>query len=400
MSDIFKSILAGIAATPIVLLLTIGVGLACGLNPHFLLVSVIITNVLGIILDRNSAHFFNIGAGLVILMFTYSDTIGMQSGYVQTLIIFTVPSIVFIILSFLKFNFALVPNRVIAILAFGIGMVVIIKQLPNAFGYVTAQPDFSFVGEEKSLIESSTIRNWVQLVLALSIPIASLIGHRFKKGTITLISAVFVALGLGFLLGYDTTPLQGNMLLFNEPFHLYWSIEPEIIILSIQNGVTVTIVMLLSFWMDYSMLSYNQKDNRGRIKKSLRTVGMGNLISGLFGVMPANISLIDSLSIKAFGGSNWISKLPIILAFITIAIMGIPEFNIPLFAFIGVVIYIGILLIIKSWEILKELHWVDYIFTLIIGSFIVFRDLTSGFIVAMLYAGIYYLISRRKHKES
>lgn len=399
MTDTIKSILAGAAATPFILMTTIGVALICGLNPHFLLVSVLITNIFGILFNRNSSDFFNLGAGLIVLMLSYQYSIGIESGYLQTFIMFAIPAIVFTILSFLPFNYWLVPNRVIAILTFGIGIIVIINQLPHAFAYTASQTDFSFNGEESSFIRTSTASNWVQLALALSIPIAALIGHRFKKGIIVLFLATFISLCLGYLLDYDTTPLQSKMLLFNEPFQLNWTFSPEIIYSSLQNGITITVVMLMSFWADFSTLNHDNKENKGTIKKSLRTIGAGNLISGLFGIMPANISLIDSFSIRAYGGKGWISKLPTILTLMVIAIIGIPNFNVPLFAFAGVYIYVGILLVIKSWQLLKGLHWIDYVSTLIIGSIIIISDYTIGFIFAILYALTYNLFTRWKRTD-
>ncbi len=44
--DVIKSIVAGFFATPFILFFTIGIGIASGLNMHYLLVSVIITNII------------------------------------------------------------------------------------------------------------------------------------------------------------------------------------------------------------------------------------------------------------------------------------------------------------------------------------------------------------------
>ena len=398
MTNVIKSVLAGIVATPIILIMTMGVGLACGLNLHFLLVSVLITNICGMLFNRNSSDFFNVGVGLIAIMLTYHNSLGIESGYLQTFIMFAVPAAIFTILSFLPINYLLVPNRVIAILTFGIGMIVIIKQLPNAFAYTPSQTDFSFAGEEEAFLGTSTVSNWVQLSLALSIPLFALIGNQFKKGKITLYLATLVSLCIGYLLSYDTTPLRNEMLFFNEPFQLNWTFSLEIIYSSLENGITITVAMLMSFWADFSTLNHDQQENKESIKKSLRTVGVGNIISGLFGVMPTNISLIDSFSIRAFGGEGWISKIPVILALLIIAIIGIPNLNVPLFTFAGVFIYIGILLVIKSWQLLKELHWIDYVFTVIIGSIIIITDFTIGFVLAMLYALAFYLITRWKQK--
>ena len=111
--------------------------------------------------------------------------------------------------------------------------------------------------------------------------------------------------------------------------------------------------------------------------------------------MPSNISLIDSLSIKAYGGTNWIAKVPVITILSVIVFIGLPSVQIPLCVFAGVIIYIGILLLIKSWMLLKDLLTIDYVFTILIGSAVILRDLTTGFVLAMVYAGICYFILKQ-----
>ena len=399
MKDVIKSILAGIAATPFILMFTIGVGLVTGLNPHFLLISVLVTNIIGIILNRNSSDFFNIGPGLVVAMFVMQDSMGVESGSFNTFFMLAVPSIVFCILSFLPFKYLLVPNRVIAILTFGIGFIIILKQLPIAFGYNPMESDFSNGGEEKSFLETTTLSNWIQLSIALSIPLIALVGHRFKKANFALFLATLASICLGYLLGFGITPLKTEILHFNEPFQLKWTFSPEMMYSSLRNGITITVAMLISFWSDFSTLNHDHKENRKTINKSLRTVGFGNLISGFFGVMPANISLVGSFSIRAFGGKKWISKVPIILLLIVIAVIGVPNFNVPLFAFAGFLIYIGILLLMKTWNLLQEAHWIEYVFTFIIGLIIILTDLMIGFGFAMLYALVMYLIEKGKPKD-
>ncbi|GGG03758.1 hypothetical protein GCM10011344_00100 [Dokdonia pacifica] len=157
--------------------------------------------------------------------------------------------------------------------------------------------------------------------------------------------------------------------------------------------------MLVSFWSDFSLLNYDDTENNNSIKKSLRVVGIGNLISGLFGVMPSNISFIDSFSIRVFGKTTWVSKLPIIIILLIIAIVGIPDFNVPMYAFAGMLIYIGVLMVIKSWKILKDLHSIDYIFTILIGLIIILSNYTIGFIFAIGYALIFHLIISQKEKH-
>lgn len=401
MLDTLKSIFAGFVATPFILIFTIGIGLASGLNIHFLLFSILVTNIIGILLDRKSSYFYNVVPGIVVFMFMYNQSVEIESGYLQTFIIFLVPALFFTVLSLLPIKYPLIPNRVVAILSFGIGIVLIIKQLPNAFDYNSIlQSDTAFANEERSFLAASTISNWIQLSLALLIPTIALIGLRFKKGHVALLLATFGGILIGYLLGFDTTPVNTSNLIFNKPFKLEWNYSPDVLFLSLSNGITLTVIMLISFWSDFSMLEHDQLKNKVSINKSLQVVGVGNLISGLFGVMPTNVSLIDSYIIRVFGGNKWVSKLPIIFIFILIAYINIPEFNIPIFAFSGVFIFIGILLLIKTWKILKELHWIDYIFTFLIGLIILLIDFTSGFIVAMIYALIYMLIIKWKNKNT
>ena len=335
-------------------------------------------------------------------MFSYNGVIGIDSGYLQTFIIFAIPALFFILFSLLPMHIPILPKRVIAGIAFGIGALIIIKQIPIAFGYESPDGSFTMDYEESSFLSNSSLRNWIQLGLALVIPVIALIGRKYKKSQIALLAAMVVTLLLGYLLGYDTSSLELESFTFSKSFQLDWKLSPEILFTAIQSGITVTIIMLLSFWMDFSTLNYDRQGNKKTIKKSLLTVGIGNLVGGIFGIMPVNVSLVETVSIRSLGGYNWLSKLPIIIVLLYVAIIGLPDINVPLFAFSGVLIYLGCLLIIQSWNILKELLHIDYVFIFLIGLIILLQDLTTGFIVAMLYAGIVYLLNvgiKRKEKS-
>lgn len=400
MTDKIKSILSGLAATPIVLIMTIGLAEASGLNPHFLLVSVIITNIIGIIINRKSSNFYNLEIGIITLFYSFHETIGIESGSFHSFIIFAVPAVIFSILSFLPIKYIPIPKRLIAILAFGFSVLIIFKQLPIAFEYTSPEGEFQFIEEGQSNFPNSSPRNWIQLVLALSISIIALLGRRFNKGVIALILATCTAVGIGYVLDYNTDPLYVEMLQFNQSFQLDWTFNSETIMASLELAFYLSIIMLMSFWMNFAILNKEQKNYQGAIKKSLRTVGLGNLFSGLFGLMPSNISLKDSLSIKAYGGSAWLGKLPILLVLLLIGLWGIPNLNIPLFAFAGVFIYIGILLFLQSWQLLKELHWLDYLFAIIIGIAFLSIGYIYSFQLALIYAFVFHFITRNKQNES
>lgn len=394
MANTLKSIIAGILATPIILVFTIGVGMVCGVNLHFLLISVIITNIVGIIINKDSSYFFNIGPGLVAFMYVMNESLGIESGFIQSFIVFAIPALVFAVMSFIPLKFPLIPKRAIAGLAFGIGVVIILKQLPHAFAYNSIQENLANVNQESSFFSKTDINNWIQLFLALLIPITAFIGLKFKKSHIALITTILFVIGLGYLLGYDKIPVNFGDLTFSESFKISWTFDLELIFSAILNGLTLSAIMLINFWGDFSILESDKKPEDDSLKKSLRTIGIGNLMSGIFGVMPANVSLVGSYIIKVFGGNKWITKVPIILFLVIIAIIKIPSFNIPMFAFAGLLIYVGIILIMRAWEMLKELHWIDYIFTFLIGLTIILTDYMIGFALAILYALIFFLVKR------
>lgn len=388
------SILAGILATPSIVIMTLGIGLSTGINMHFLLFSILIANIVGIILNPQSSNFFNIGPGLVVNMFVINDSIGLNSGFLSNFIIFAIPGIIFTVLSFLSFDFKQIPKRVIAVIAFGIGLIIFIKQIPIAFSYNEWVADFSDF-EEGSAFANATIQNWIQLIIAFSIPTAAILALRYKKSHIALVLATLVALTLGYLLGYKDSSLIVSELAF-ESFRFNWTISQEVMLESIKNGISLSIIMGIYFWCDFSILHFDQKENVENIKTNLKVVGIGNLCSGIFGMIPTNISLTDSLFIRAFGGKGWISKLPIIIILTVIAIVGLPDFDIPLFVFAGVLLYIAILLFIKTWNIVKDLHWIEYIFIFLISVVFLLTDFLSAFFIAVIYAVICNIIEARK----
>lgn len=398
MQNEIKSLFSGIIVLPFILIFTLGVSLASGVNLHFVLVSVILTNMVGILLDRDSSVYYNLGPGIIVTLFVYAETLGLQSGYLQTLITFSVPAIAFIVLSFLPLKFSLIPSRAIAIISFGLGLIIVIKQIPNAFAYNSIQSDFSYTGESTSFLSGSTLSNWIQLFLAISIPVLALIGQYFKQANKGLIFSTLLAIIIGYAAGFTDEVVIGRFT-FNEPFIFHGEFANEMFLQSISAGFTISVLMLMNFWGHFSILQHNQQNEAYAIKKSLRVVGFGNLLGGIFGVFPSNVSLVDSYSIRSFGGTNWLAKIPIILVLLIVTLYGIPDFSFPLFAFAGVLMYIGILMILKSRNILKDLKVIDYIFTFIIGMVLVLVDFTTGFILAMLYTFIHSLIYKDEGKN-
>lgn len=394
MSKTLRSIIAGMAATPIVLIFTIGIGLVSGLNPHSLIISVLITNIIGLILHRDSPYIFNLSQVIIVILFVFNREFRLESGFLQSFIIFTIPALIFSFVSFLSIKIPLMPKIAIGGITLGIGSFIFLKEIPNAFAYYTIQGDFTFGGEEESIFKRGSVSNWIQLGLALSVPIIALIGRRFGKGNLALLLATIFIFGLGYLFGYDTSLLKFNSLSSYITFEFNWEFSPELVINSISTGITIGIVMLLHFWSVFSMLDHDQLESKASLKKNMRIIGIGNFLSAPFGVFPAGLAIVDSLSLREFGAVNWTGKLPIIISLFIIAFVGIPDLYIPQFVFAGVMFYLGIVLILKSWTILKGRHWIEYLMTLLVACVFLFTDFIMGFAAAMIYLLIYNLIKK------
>lgn len=375
-----RNILAGLGSFPIVISLILGMSMASGINAHFILIPVIVTNIVGTLLNSKDHVFYQLPVGLVAMfaLILHDNELNLAEPNLGSLVMLLIPSVLFTVLSFIPTKLNLIPVSAIVTVSLGIGIVLILKQLPSAFGIETFE-------HLKSLVAI----NWLQFGLALAIPAFALIGNHYFKNYQILLAAFLSISFLAYFLPVENRHFQLGQLHADQFIIKIWSISSIELKSALTNGITLFVLLLCYFWGDFSAISKYGIAKEINIKKSLRTVGLGNMIGSFFGLVPANISLIESTTIHENKGNNRTTIYTLIVLLSICVFIRIPSFHFPLFPIAGLMIYIAVRLISYSFKLLKGENIIIYIIGILGAIILLFLDYVSGFIFSLICGLIY-----------
>lgn len=394
MNHLLKNLLAGFASFPVILVLILGISIASGVEPKFAVVSIITTNIVGLILHRENAVFYNISASLAVVFLSISIEMEIFELSLRTFLIISIPGALFLLLSFIPIQMGLVPKSVISAISMGLGIVLILKQLPNAFGSTDLD-----ISTPEWFFSSESLPNWTQLLLALLIPISVIIGNRVLKANYILIIAFIFTTSIAYFLPFEMQSHEIGRLQLSNFLISDWNIYSEQIIQILTSGITIFIISICLFWGNISVISSYGITPEKNLKRSLRAIGVGNLVSSLFSFVPSNIALVESNTIAENKGTNWISVLTIISLLIICLVFPIPEVHFPLWPIAGVLIYVGIRLIKHSFQILKGQTVFFYVISILGAILLLMIDYLSAFIVTLILSLVYEKLIAKGKKQ-
>ncbi len=412
-SDLPASIVVFFVALP----LCLGIALASG-APLF---SGIIAGIIGgIVVGMASGSQLGVSgpaAGLAVIVLT---AIGALGSFETFLLAVVVAGLIQLALGFLKAGFIayFVPSSVIKGMLTGIGLLIILKQIPHALGYdLDFEGDESFAKADGSNTFSTLMDAWSLLTpgasLIAAISIAILI---FWDAVLIKKHRVF-----GILQGPIVVVLVG--ILFNYLFQinaLNFSLsENQIVSLPVANnlteflgqftfpdfsqltnievyklGVVIAIVASLE-----TLLCVEATDKLDPIKRvtptnrELKAQGLGNLISGLIGGLPITQVIVRSSANITFGAKTKMSAILhgfwLLLSAITIASM----LNmIPLASLAAILIMVGYKLAKPSlFANMYKLGWEQFVPFIATIVAILLTDLLTGIAIGMVM-GVFFTL--------
>jgi MFS superfamily sulfate permease-like transporter len=412
-SDLPASIVVFFVALP----LCLGIALASG-APLF--AGVIAGIVGGIVVGFASGSPLGVSgpaAGLAVVVFTAIGTLGSWEAFLVSVV---VAGVIQLALGFFKAGFIayFFPNSVIKGMLTGIGLLIILKQIPHALGY-----DFEFEGSESffNLDGSNTITEimhaWQLLtpgaVLISTISLALLIiWDKFltkKHRIFQLLQGPIVVVFLGMFFTYL---FQNNILNFSLNSSQIVSLPvaenlgelfsqftfPDFSQLNNIDVYKVGIVMAIVASLE-TLLCVEATDKLDPYKRvtptnrELKAQGLGNLVSGLIGGLPITQVVVRSSANITFGGKT---KLSTIFhgIFLLISAVTIAEFLnlIPLASLAAILIMVGYKLATPSLFIkMYQLGWEQFVPFSVTVIVMLFTDLLTG-IGAGLVAGIFFTL--------
>jgi SulP family sulfate permease len=412
-NDLPASIVVFFVALP----LCLGIALASG-APLF--AGIIAGIVGGIVVGSVSGSPLGVcgpAAGLAVIVLTAIETLGSWSAFLLAVVL---AGIIQLILGFAKAGFIayFFPSSVIKGMLTGIGLLIILKQIPHALGYdKDAEGDLSFFqmdGENTlSSIASAfdAVTQGAALIAIISIIILMVWELLLikKHKLFQLIQGPIVVVFVGILMDYF---YQNGLLNFSLA-------ENHLVNLPVANSfvgfvgqftfpdfsavthievwkAAVVMAIVASLETLLCVEATDKLDPYKRVtptNRELKAQGLGNIVSGLIGGLPITQVIVRSSANIAFGGKT---KLSAILhgIFLLISAMAIASLlnMIPLASLAAILIMVGYKLAKPAlFKQMYQLGWEQFVpfVATVIG--ILATDLLKGIAIGMVF-GIFYTL--------
>lgn len=419
--DLPSSIVVFFVAVP----LCLGIALASG-APLF--AGIIAGIVGGIVVGMASGSPLGVSgpaAGLAVIVLTSIGSLGGSWEAFLTAVVLA--GIIQLILGYAKAGFIayFFPSSVIKGMLTGIGLLIILKQIPHALGWdKDAEGDFGFVQNDGKNTFTEIITAFefftpgAVLIAGLSLAILLLwdIVLSKKHKIFQLIQGPLVVVVLGIVFNYlfqngildfslaadqvVRIPVPESVAGFFGQFNL-----PDFSVLS--NFEVYKVAILLAVVASLETLlcveATDKLDPQKRItptNRELKAQGLGNIVSGLIGGLPVTQVIVRSSANIAFGGKTKLSTilhgLYLLIGAITLAAV----LNmIPLASLAAILLVVGYKLAKPSlFKQMYHLGWEQFIpFTSTVVA-ILFTDLLTGIAIGLL-VGIFFAL-RHSYKHA
>lgn len=407
-SDLPASIVVFFVALP----LCLGIALASG-APLF---SGVIAGVVGgIVVGMMSGSQLGVSgpaAGLAVIVLTAIATLGSFESFLLAVVL---AGILQYLLGYFKAGFIayFVPSSVIKGMLTGIGLLIILKQIPYALGYISDyEGSESFQQADGSNTFSSIINAWELLtpgaVLIAIISLAILVlwdvyltkKHRIFQVLQGPIVVVFLGVVLNYLfinkvLDFSLAPNQlvqlpvaegfaGFVGLFTHPDFTQWT-NVEIYKVAIVMAIVASLETLLC------VEATDKIDPLRRVtptNQELKAQGVGNIVSGLIGGLPITQVIVRSSANISFGAKTKLSAILHGVFLLVCALTIANQLNmIPLASLATILIVVGYKLAKPAlFRQMYTLGWEQFAPFIVTIVAILLTDLLTGIAIGLVVA--------------
>jgi SulP family sulfate permease len=400
-SDLPASIVVFFVALP----LCLGIALASGAPLFSGIIAGIVGGIIVGIASGSPLGVSGPAAGLAVIVLTSIATLGSWPAFLLSVVI---AGILQLAMGFAKAGFIayFFPTSVIKGMLTGIGLLIILKQIPHALGYdkdVEGDDAFMQADGENTFSAINTAFELLTpgAVLIATISIALLILWDVvltkKHKIFQLIQGPIVVVFLGILMNYlfqngilnfslaadqvVQLPVAQNLTQFFTQFTF-----PDFTQLSNPEIYKIAIVL--------AIVASLEPDKRiTPTNRELKAQGLGNIISGLIGGLPVTQVIVRSSANISFGGKTKISAIlhGIFLLISAITIAGLLNM-IPLASLAAILIMVGYKL--AKPELFKQMYtlgWEQFVPFMATIIAILLTDLLMGITIGMMF-GIFYTL--------
>ncbi len=426
-SNIFQNLKydvpAGLVVFLVALPLCLGIALASG-APLF--AGVIAGIVGGLVIGMASGSHLAVSgpaAGLTIIVLNAIEDLGSFESFLLAVVI---AGIIQLVLGFMKAgvigNFF--PSSVIRGMLAAIGLILILKQIPHAFGY-DADPEgdtefFQADGENtfsEILVAFENISAGAIIISLMALALIMLWERPFikRRSFLSLIPAPLLAVVLGVVLNQLYFAFAPSLALSADHMVMLPVMEnasqiiseltfpdfsqltnPEIYIVAITLAIIASLETLLSLDATDKLDPFKRTSPQSR---ELKAQGLGNMVSGLIGGLPITAVIVRSSANIASGGRTKMSAI-IHGLFLLLSVIFIPRLLnfIPLSALAAILIFVGYKLAKPALfsEMFKKgmNQFVPFVITI---AAILLTDLLIGITIGMA-VGLFFVIKSNFHE--
>ncbi|PIQ14507.1 MAG: hypothetical protein COW67_13400 [Flavobacteriales bacterium CG18_big_fil_WC_8_21_14_2_50_32_9] len=418
---------AGLVVFLVALPLCLGVALASTGRSDLLFSGIIAGIVGGIVvglLSNSSLGVSGPAAGLVVIVFTAIEALGSFEAFLLAVVL---SGIIQFIAGYLKAGIIgyFFPSSVIKGMLTAIGIILILKEIPHAFGYdenFMGDVDFAQKDGQNTFTElyfSLKYSTWGAIIISIiSLGLLMLFDTNFMKRIALfkfLPGALFVVL-VGILLNYlfnffspelalsgkhlvelpVASSAQEFMSFFKFPDFSAFT-NPQVYMVAVTLAIVASLETLLSVEATDKLDPHKRRTSTN---KELKAQGIGNMVSGLIGGLPVTQVIVRSSANIESGGKT---KLGTIIhgLILLLSVIIIPIFLnlIPLASLAAILLMVGYKLakpsLFKQMYQLGHEQFIPFIITVVA---IVSTDLLKGIGIGMVVAVFYIL--RKNYKNA
>ena len=423
---------AGIVVFLVAVPLCLGIALASGAPFFSGMIAGIIVGILIGFLSNSHLSVSGPAAGLAAIVLASINQLGAFETFLLAVLI---AGLVQLLLGFLKAGAIAnyIPSSVIKGMLTAIGIIIILKQIPHAFGYdKNAEGDLKFLqidGENtfSGLINSiGKIDLGATLSCLLSLAILILWERPFYKNKLKLLPGGLVAVGVAVVLNEillttgSSLAIQNGHLVkvplaasFNEfvgfftiPDFSQWN-NPQVYLVALTLAAVASIETLLCI---EAVDKLDPEKRSTSPNRELIAQGIGNMTSGLVGGLPITSVIVrSSANVNAQARSKMSTIVHGLLLLVCVSLIPTVLNKIPLASLAAILLMTGYKLcnpaLFRKMFGYGKYQWVPFVVTVIA---IVFTDLLTGVgiglgvsILALLYGNYKnsYFFHKEKYKE-
>lgn len=320
--DFTASIVVFFVALP----LCLGIALASGAPQFSGIIAGIIGGVVVGLLSNSQLGVSGPAAGLAVLVLGYISVLGSWESFLLAVVIMGVIQLIsgFLRLGVIAYYF---PSSVIKGMLSGIGLIIVLKQLPHAIGYnenIVSDLDFDHFNSVDALFNISHLLNYITPSAVIITLISILTLALWEQPTIKnnkllkVVPGPFVAVIFGIILSnllplnphqVVNIPVSGNLSEFFGHFRLPNFEElknPEI------YGIALVMAIVASLETLLCVEAADKLDPQKRVtptNRELKAQGVGNILSGLVGGLPITQVIVRSSANINFGAKSKLSTI-------------------------------------------------------------------------------------------